>query len=76
MKSAMKCLLQFINVFVGAFHRCEAARVFAREGFSACPKERDEKVLSNKRAEGDRATAHNFRQEFGWPRNFGQTLLP
>jgi hypothetical protein len=40
-------LRQFIDIFIGAFHRGQAARVFAREGFGTRPKERDEKVFAD-----------------------------
>ncbi len=44
-----RCLQQFVDVLVGAFHRRQAARVLAREGFGARPEERDEKVFADER---------------------------
>jgi hypothetical protein len=48
---AVEILQQFVDVLVGAFHRRQAARVLAREGFGARPEERDEKIFADERAQ-------------------------
>jgi hypothetical protein len=38
-EGAVEILQQFVDVFIGAFHRRQAARVLAGEGFGARPEE-------------------------------------
>ena len=45
MKLAVEAFRQFVDVFVGAPHRRQSARVFARERFSAGPEQRNKEVL-------------------------------
>jgi hypothetical protein len=73
---AVEIFQQFINVLVGAFHCGEAARVFARERFDACQKERDEKIFADESAQSHGVAAHGFGQRLRRPGNFDQTLLP
>ena len=49
MERPVDVLPQFIDVPIGAFHRRQAARILAREGFGASSKERDEKILDDQR---------------------------
>src|SRR4029077_18977828 len=46
-KCAVEILQQFVDVPIGAFHRRQAARVLAREGFGTRSEERDEKVFAD-----------------------------
>ena len=76
MESAMEVLLQFINVLIGALHRGQTAGVLAREGFSARPKKRNEKIFADERAQSHCVAAHDFGQHLRRPGNFGESLLP
>ena len=76
MEFAVKILKQVINIFVGAFHGSQAARIFAGEGFGAGPKERDEQIFANERAQGRGIAAYDFGKVFGWPADFDHALLP
>jgi hypothetical protein len=65
----MKCpsdvFQQFVDVFVGALHRRQAARVLAREGFGARPEERDEKIFADERAQSSDAATVRRRFRIG-----------
>ena len=73
---AVEVLQQFIDVFIGALHRRQAAGIFAREGFGARPEERDEKIFADERSQGRGATAHDLRQVPGRPGKFDQLAPP
>jgi transposase len=76
MKCPVEVLQQFVDVFVGALHRRQAARVLAREGFGARPEERDEKIFADERPQGRGAAAHDLGQVSRRPGKFGQLAPP
>jgi len=65
MECPVEVLQRFVDVFVGALHRRQAARVLARKGFGACPEERDKKISADERPQGRSATAHDFGELLG-----------
>ncbi len=40
---------QFVDVFFGTLHRCQAAGVFTGQRLGACPEERDEEIFVDER---------------------------
>ena len=46
-KRAVEIFQQFVDVLIGAFHRCQAARIRACEGFGTRPEERDKKIAED-----------------------------
>src|ERR1035438_10076504 len=63
MKCPVEVLQRFVDVFVGALHRCQAARVLAGEGFGARPEDRHEKIFADKRPQGRDAVTHDLGQD-------------
>jgi len=76
MECPVEVLQQFIDVFVGALHRRQAARVLTREGFGARPEERDEKIFADERPQGRGAATHDLGQVSRRPGKFGQLASP
>jgi hypothetical protein len=76
MECPVEVLQQFVDVFVGALHRRQAARVLAREGFGARPEERDEKIFADERPQGRGAATHDLGQVSRRPGKFGQLASP
>ena len=76
MKCPVEVLQQFVDVFVGALHRRQAARVLASEGFGTRPEERDEKIFADERPQGRGAATHDLGQVSGRPGEFGQLASP
>ena len=76
MKCPVEILQQFVDVFVGALHRHQAARILTRKGFGARPEERDEKIFADERPQGHGAATHDFGQVSRRPWKFGQFASP
>ena len=67
MEGPLERLQQLVDVLVGALHRCQTARVLAREGFGARAKERDEEIFADERAQRRGAVAQDLGQVLGRP---------
>src|ERR1019366_1003853 len=76
MECPVEILQQFVDVFVGALHRGQSARVLAREGFGARPEQRDEKIFADERPQGRGGATYNLGQASRWPGKFGQLASP
>ena len=69
-------LQQFIDVFVGAFHRRQADHVLAPEGFGAHPEELHEKIFADERPQGRGTATHDLGQVSRRIGKFGQPASP
>ena len=76
MECPVEIVQQFVDVFFGALHGGQPARVLARERFGARPKQRDKKIFADECAQSRGAAAHDFGQGPARPADVGQTLLP
>lgn len=67
---------QLIDVFVGARHCRETARVLTSQGFGTRPEERDKKKFPDERTQSGGVAPNDLGQVLARPGYFGQTLGP
>ena len=76
MECRVEVLQRIVDVLVRALHRGQSAGVLAGKGFGTRPKDRDEEIFADQRAERDVPCAHHLRNYPGRPFDFGQAFEP
>jgi len=76
MECPVDVLQQFVDVFVGALHRRQAARVLARKGLGARPEKRNEEILADEDPQCLGVAAHDLGQVLRQPGKLGELASP